>query len=123
MSLHRVEPLIWVWLFTPFELKFDHCRLEDDHVTAALLALAAPPAVLADAAAAALLAPTALPPVLADAAAAALLALTALPPVGTGHGVARSLGCTERCTPPKLEKSRQRSASREVIGRVARRGD
>ena len=41
---------------------------------AALLAAAAPPAVLADAAATAVLAPAALPPMLADAAAAALLA-------------------------------------------------
>ena len=66
MCLHRVEPFIW--LFLPFEFKFDLCRLEDDHVTAALLALAALPAVLADAGAAALLALAALPPVLADAA-------------------------------------------------------
>jgi hypothetical protein len=49
--------------------------------TAAVLALGAPPPVLADAAAAALLAHVALPPVLADAAAAALLALVGPPPV------------------------------------------
>ena len=47
----------------------------------ALLALAALPPVLAEAATAALLALTALPPVLADASATALLALTAPPPV------------------------------------------
>ena len=67
---------------------FDRCRLEKDYgfltAAAALLALAALPPVLAEAAAAALLAPAALPPVLAEAAAAALLALAALPPVRTG---------------------------------------
>ena len=64
---------------------FDRCRLEKDYgfltAAAVLLALAALPPVLAEAAAAALLAPAALPPVLAEAAAAALLALAALPPV------------------------------------------
>ena len=64
---------------------FDRCRLEKDYgfltAAAALLALAALPPVLAEAAAAALLAPAALPPVLAEAAAAALLALAAPPPV------------------------------------------
>ena len=62
---------------------FDLCRLENDHGTAAaaLLAPAAPPPVLTEAAAAALLACAALPPVLADATAAALLAVAALPPV------------------------------------------
>ena len=54
-----------------------------DAAAAALLALAAPPPVLADAAAAALLALVAPPPVLTDAAAAALLAVVALPPVRT----------------------------------------
>ena len=77
--LHRVEPLIW--LFLPFEFKHDRCRLEDDHVTAALLAPAALPPVLTYAAATAILAPAVLPPVLAVAAAAAILALAALPPV------------------------------------------
>ena len=79
MCLHCGDLLIWVFL--PFEFKFDLCCLEDGHVTAALLALAALPTVLADAGAATLLAGTAPPPVLADAAAAALLALAALPPV------------------------------------------
>ena len=64
---------------------FDRCRLEKDYgfltAAAALLALAALPPVLAEAAAAALLAQAAPPPVLADAAAAALLALAALPSV------------------------------------------
>ena len=72
VSLHHVELLIW--LFVPFEFKFDLCCLEDDHVTAALLAGTAPPPVLADAASSTLLADAAHPPVLADAAAAALLA-------------------------------------------------
>ena len=46
---HRGEPLIW--LFLPvFELKLDLGRLENNHVAtaAALLAGAAPPAVLAE---------------------------------------------------------------------------
>ena len=78
--LHRGDQLIWVLL--PVELN-DLCRLEEGHGTAgaALFAPAAPPPVLADAAAAALLAFGALPPVLADAAAAAVLADTALPSV------------------------------------------
>ena len=78
--MHRWDPLIWVLL--PVEL-FDLCRLDESHVTAAaaLLALAALPSMLADAAAAAVLAQGAPPPVLADAAAAAVLALGALPPV------------------------------------------
>ena len=74
--LHRVEPLF----FFPAEF-FDLCRIEDGHVTAALLAPAAHPPVFAEAAAAALLAVAALPPVLADAATAALLAPAAPPPV------------------------------------------
>ena len=81
VSLHRAEPLIWLCL--PFEFKFDLRRLEDDHLTAALLALAALPPVLAEAAATALLAQAALPPVLADAAASALLTPSAPPPVLT----------------------------------------
>eukprot|EP00964_Phaeocystis_antarctica_P084187 scaffold52988_cov68-Phaeocystis_antarctica.AAC.21 len=52
---------------------------------AALLADAALPPMLADAAAAALLADAALPPMLADAAAAALLAPVAPQPVRTGR--------------------------------------
>ena len=55
---------------------------------AALLAFAAYPAVLAEAATAALLAPAALPPVLADAGAAALLASAALLPVLADAGAA-----------------------------------
>ena len=66
--------------FLPFEL-FDCYRLEDNNMAAALLAAAALPPVLADAAAAALLALAALPPVLAKAAAAALLAAAAHSPV------------------------------------------
>jgi hypothetical protein len=78
--LHRGDPLIWVLL--PVEL-FDLCRLEEHHgtATAAVLAPAAPPPVLADATAAAVLAPAALPPVLAEAAAAAVLAPAAPPPM------------------------------------------
>ena len=78
--LHRGDQLIWVLL--PVEI-FDLCRLEESHgaATAALLALAAHPPVLADAATATLLALAALPPVLADTAAAALLADAAHPPV------------------------------------------
>ena len=76
--LRRVEPLIW--LFLPAEF-VDLCRIEDGHVTAALLAPAAHAPMLAEPAAAALLAGAALPPMLADAAAAALLAQGAPPPV------------------------------------------
>ena len=62
--LHRGHPLIWVLLPVEF---FDLRRLKESHVTAAaaLLAHAAHPFVIADAAAAAVLAPAALPPVLA----------------------------------------------------------
>ena len=79
-SFDRRNPLLWVLL--PITL-VNLCRLEDSHGTAAaaLLALAAPPPVLADTGAAAVLAPAALPPVRADAAAAALLALAAPPTV------------------------------------------
>ena len=73
--------IVLVWLFLHFEFKYDLCPLADDHVTAALHAGAAPPTVLADAAATALLAVGAPPPVLTDAFAAALLAPAALPPV------------------------------------------
>eukprot|EP00964_Phaeocystis_antarctica_P116710 scaffold80617_cov54-Phaeocystis_antarctica.AAC.1 len=79
LHLHRGEPL--TWLFLRFEFKYDLCRVKDDHVTAALLAPAAPPPVLAEAGATALLAPAALPPVLAEAGATAILAPAALPPV------------------------------------------
>ena len=75
----RDEPLICFFLH--FDFKFDLCRLEDDHVTATLLALAAHPPMLADAGAATLLADAAPPPVLADGFAAALLAAAAVPPV------------------------------------------
>ena len=78
--LHGGDPLIWVLL--PVEL-FDLSRLEENHgaAAAAVLALGAPPPVLADASAAAVLAPAAHPPMLAHAAAAAVLARAALPPV------------------------------------------
>eukprot|EP00964_Phaeocystis_antarctica_P135845 scaffold100225_cov62-Phaeocystis_antarctica.AAC.2 len=89
VCLHRGEPLIW--LFLPFEFKYDLCRLEDDHVTAALFAPAAPPSVLADAASSTLLADAAHPPVLAEAAAPALLALVALPAVLADAGAAALL--------------------------------
>ena len=66
---------------------FDRCRLEKDYgfltAAAALLAPAALPPVLAEAAAAALLAHVAPPPMLADAAATTLPAEVALPPVRT----------------------------------------
>ena len=82
-------------IFLAVEVYFDLCRLENSHVTdaATLLADAAPPPVLANAAAAALLALAAPPPVLADADAAALLAPAALPTVGTRrHELRQSLG-------------------------------
>ena len=70
-------------IFLAVEVYFDLCRLENSHVTAAatLLALAALPSMLANAATAALLARAAMPSVLADAGAAALLAAAASPPV------------------------------------------
>ena len=70
-------------------VNFDRRRLEKDGfltAAAALLALAALPSVLADAAASAVLAQAALPPVLAEAATAAVLAMVALPTVRTGGG-------------------------------------
>ena len=75
VCLHRGEPLIWL-LLVVVENKFDLGRLQNNHVVtaAALLAPAALPPVLAEAAAAAVLADAAHPPVLADAAAAAVLA-------------------------------------------------
>ena len=78
--LHRWDPLIWLLLLVEC---FDLCRLEESHGTAeaALLALAAHPPVLADAATAALFADAAHPPVLADTAAAAFLADAAHPPM------------------------------------------
>ena len=83
-GVYLVEPLIWRFLPAEF---LDLCRIEDNRVTAALLAQAALSLVLADAFATALLAMIALPPVLADAAAATLLAQAVLPAVRTGrHG-------------------------------------
>ena len=78
------EPLPWLFLLV-VEIKFDLCRLQNNHVitAATLLAPVAPPPVLAYAAAAALLALAAPSPVLADGAAAALLASAALSPVRT----------------------------------------
>ena len=87
-------------LFVFFTVEFfDVYRLEDSHMnaTAAVLALAALPPVLAEATAAAVLAPAALPPMLAEAAAAAVLALAALPHVLTflvHHARVRTLGPT-----------------------------
>ena len=97
---HPEGPTQVIWVILPIAI-FDLCRIKDSHGTAAatllalaalppvlaeaaaaaILALGAPPPVLADAAAAAVLAPVAHPPVLADATAAALLAHAALPPV------------------------------------------
>ena len=56
VRLHRGNLLVGTFL--PVEFYFDRCRLENGHVTAAatLLAVAAGPPVLADAAAAAVLA-------------------------------------------------------------------
>ena len=86
--LHRWDPLIWVLL--PVEL-FDLRCLDKSHVTAAaaVLAVAAPPTVLANTAAAAILAIPALPPVLADATAAAVLALL------------RRRPCSQKLLPPQ----------------------
>ena len=88
--------------------RLDLCRLEERHGTAAaaLLAIPAPPPVLADAAAAALLASVALPPVLANASAAALLAMVALPPVLAEAAAAAALlapaaPCSQRPLPPQ----------------------
>ena len=63
---HPEGPTQVIWVILPIAI-FDLCRIKDSHGTAAatLLALAALPPVLAEAAAAALLAPAALPPVLA----------------------------------------------------------
>ena len=80
--MHRGELLTWLFLVV-VDNKYDLGRLQNNHVVTAtaVLAPAAPPPVLTDAAATAVLAPAALPPVLADAAAAALLAVAAPPPV------------------------------------------
>ena len=86
-GVYLVEPLIWRFLPAEF---LDLCRIEDNHVTAALLAQAALSLVLADAFATAVLALAALPPVLAEAAAAALLVLAGRPPVRTGHETHRA---------------------------------
>eukprot|EP00964_Phaeocystis_antarctica_P095656 scaffold62094_cov63-Phaeocystis_antarctica.AAC.2 len=111
--LHRAgDKLIWV-LF-PVEF-FDLCRLEESNGTAAatVLALAALPPVLADAAAAALLTDAAPPPVLAKAAAAALLAGAALPPVLADAAAAALLADT--APPPVLAKT----AAAAVLALVA----
>ena len=86
-GVYLVEPLIWRFLPAEF---LDLCRIEDNRVTAALLAQAALSLVLADAFATAVLALAALPPVLAEAAAAALLVCTYLlgrrgPALGPGQ--------------------------------------
>ena len=75
---------------SPLNSSTSTASMTDSHMnaTAAVLAPAALPPVLADAAAAALLAPFAPPPVLAEGPATALLALAALPPVRARH-----LGC------------------------------
>ena len=101
VCLHRGDPLIWLFLVVVAN-KFDLGRLQNNHVitAAAFLALAAPPPVLADAAAAALLALAAIPPVLADAATAALLAPEALPPVLANAAAAALLACA--AMPPVL---------------------
>ena len=89
--LHCGNPLICVFLLV-VEITFDRGRLQNNHVitAATLLALAALPPVLAEAAAAALLAMPALSPVLAEAAAATLLAGAAPPPV-LAHAFAAAL--------------------------------
>ena len=101
--LHRWDPLIWVLL--PVEL-FDLCRLDESHVTAAaaLLAPAALPPMLAEAAAPTVLAHAALPPVLADATAAAVLALAALPPVLAEAATAALLALAAR--PPVMSDTK-----------------
>ena len=98
-SFDRRNPLLWVLL--PITL-VNLCRLEDSHGTAAaaLLALAAPPPVLADTGAAAVLAPAAIPPVLAKSAGAALLAIAAPPPVLTDVATAALLA--PAAPPPML---------------------
>ena len=90
-----------MWVLLPITL-FDLCRLEDSHgtVVAALLAPAALPPVLADAAAAAVLALAAVPPVLAKSAGAALLAIAAPPPVLTDVATAALLA--PAAPPPML---------------------
>ena len=50
MRLYRGEPLTWLVVLVDFF--FVLCRLKESHLTAVLLALAALPPVLADAAAA-----------------------------------------------------------------------
>ena len=98
-SFDRRNQLLWVLL--PITL-LNLCRLEDSHGTAAaaLLALAAPPPVLADTGAAAVLAPAAIPPVLAKSAGAALLAIAAPPPVLTDVATAALLA--PAAPPPML---------------------
>ena len=121
MCLHRGEPLIGLFLLVDY---FDLCRLEGSHVTAAaaLLALAAPLPVLADAGAAALLALPALPPVLADAAAAAVLAAAALPPVLADAAAAALLAgaalppvLTDAFTAAVLQVLRNRPCSQKFL--------
>ena len=116
--LHRGDQLIWVLLFVEL---FDLCRLDESHgtATAALLALAAPPPMLADAAAAALLALGAPPSVLADATAATVFAPAALPPVlallSHFRGTFRSDSAARKVN--LLDRRTDRQAGRHTIGR------
>ena len=101
MCLHRGHALV-LGIFLAVEVYFDLCRLENSHVTAAatLLALAALPSMLANAAAATLLALAALPSMLANAATAALLARAAMPSVLADAGAAALLAAA--ASPPVL---------------------
>ena len=113
-SFDRRNPLLWVLL--PITL-VNLCRLEDSHGTAAaaLLALAAPPPVLADTGATALLAPAAMPPVLADASAATLLAIVALSPVLADTAAAAVLA--PAAIPPVLALLASHPAFAQPVGR------
>ena len=115
-----------LFVFFTVEL-FDVYRLEDSHMhaAAALLALAALPPVLAEAATATVLAPAALSPVLAkasfaaalltlaalpsvlaDAATAAVLALATLPAMRTAHCAHARAGCVGARSPATRFASR-----------------
>ena len=92
---------------------FDLCRLEDSHGTAAaLLAPAAPPPVLTEAAASALLAPAALPPVLARHAVCALARILTLKIAHSAEDGHVS-GLPARCTGPSDE-----ATSFQQVGRT-----